>query len=285
MPLSCSSSGTGAAPIAASHASDDERGPRASTTRSASRPATPTTSAGCAGDRFEPVDDDTVAELDARLREHRTPQHPFERRAPARERDEIVVTGPRQLVGERRRQCRGERDLGRAGGEQIGEHVGRTVAQQVAEPRQERVRVPHLRRTSPFPPERGVRRLRHRRRVALEDRHLVTVTRARERGAEAGHPATDHYDVHRRNLVVLRARQVHGNDAATRATRGVALRRRRRATVRAAPRATPTTRARRPARGAARPACPCAPRERARRPLRRATRSSRGGRAPRSRAP
>ena len=103
MPLSWSSSGTGAAPIASSHASFEERGPRASTTRSASSPRHSDDPRGLAGDRFETLDDDTVAELDTRLREHCPSQHPFEGRAPARERDEIVVTGARQLVGERRR--------------------------------------------------------------------------------------------------------------------------------------------------------------------------------------
>ena len=78
--------------------------------------------------------------------EHEPAQHPFERRAPARERDELVVAGPRLESVSVSGRFVGESNLGRARGEQRVEHVGRAVAQQCCAAGEERVRVAHLRR-------------------------------------------------------------------------------------------------------------------------------------------
>ena len=161
MPLSCSSSCDGRRADRRDHSSDDERGPRASTTRSAGSAV----DAGHTRDRarlgVEAVRGDTVPQLDARFGEHEPAQHPLERGAPARDRDQLVVARPRSPIGQRLRQVLGERDLGRARVEQRVEHVGRPLAEEVAQTGEECVRVPHLRRARALP-----RRTRHRRRSA-----------------------------------------------------------------------------------------------------------------------
>jgi len=176
MPLSCSSSGAWRAPIAASHASDDERAGHG-----------------------------TVTQLDARLREHELLEHPLECGAPARERDELVVTRTRQLIAERRGQVLGECDLRRPGVEERVEHVGGAVAQEVAETGEERVRVTHLGRSGTHPRERGVGIGRHRSVVAFENRDLVSIARARERGPQSRDPAAHNDDSHR-SILPRRAR-------------------------------------------------------------------------------
>ena len=65
---------------------DDEIGRDAAHARDAGR---------VAGDEVDRVDADAVVELDARLREDGAPQHPFERRAAAREGDQILVARTR----------------------------------------------------------------------------------------------------------------------------------------------------------------------------------------------
>ena len=105
--------------------------------------------------------------------QHDAAQHPLEGGAPAGERDQVVVAGPRVAVGHLDGQVVAEAHLGGAGGEQRVEHVGVAVAQQVAQPGQQRVRVAHLRRAPAVPLEGGVGVGRQRRGVALDQRDPV----------------------------------------------------------------------------------------------------------------
>ena len=110
MPLSCSSSPTGVAPMAASHSAEDERGPRASTTRSASCPSTPTTRWIAPGP-LQRGSGDAVAERDARFGQHELAQHPFERRALGMRSCTVLRRPAADRVGKGRRQILGELDL------------------------------------------------------------------------------------------------------------------------------------------------------------------------------
>ena len=106
-----------AAPIAASHSSDDERGPRASTTRSAAMPSTPVTR----GHRARRV---RRAPRPRRRARSSTPGSASTSRRSTHSnvvRRHAIATsssspGPRRAVGQRLGQVLGERDLGRARG-------------------------------------------------------------------------------------------------------------------------------------------------------------------------
>ena len=126
--------------------------------------------------------------------EHRPPQHPFERRAPARQHHELVVTGTGRPVGHLRGQVLGHPQLGGAGGEQVGEHVGIRGAQQAVEPGQEGVAVADLRRAPAIPVEGGARIGRQGSRVAFEQRHPVPVPAQRQGRPQPGHAGAHHHD-------------------------------------------------------------------------------------------
>ena len=124
-------------------------------------------------------------------------EHPLEGEAPAGQQREVVVARARRAVVDLVAQQVRDRQLLRADGEQRREHVGHAVAQQVAQPRQEGVRVPHLRRPAALPALEG----RHRiggegRGVALEQRDLVAGPREEERRTEPTDAAADHHRAH-----------------------------------------------------------------------------------------
>jgi hypothetical protein len=83
-------------------------------------------------------------------------------------------------------------------GEERLAHVGGVGQQQVAKARQERMRVPDLRRSATVPVLEGFDgALRERRGIALQDHHLVTIAGERQGHAETRHAASDHDHAHR----------------------------------------------------------------------------------------
>ena len=171
--------GDGRAPIAASQSSEDDRGPRASTTRSAgSSPAAPPTCRTTA-----PVTSGTDPAFARRpsaatpwrsstpgcasTRRRNTHSNVVRRHAIATSSSSpghcvwsVSVSGRFAVNG-----------ISVApAASSASSTSGARSRKQVAQPREERVRVAHLRRAAPVPLERGVGRLRHRRVVALEHR-------------------------------------------------------------------------------------------------------------------
>ena len=75
------------------------------------------TTVGCRWRGQEAEHGDAIAQVDPRRCERLAPQYPFERRAAAGQRHQLVVAGPRVAVSERLRRVGAERDLGGALGE------------------------------------------------------------------------------------------------------------------------------------------------------------------------
>ncbi len=140
------------------------------------------------------LDPDAVQDRAVRAREHRSPQDPLERRTPARQHDELVVTWSGCPVGHLRGQVLCHPQLGRARGEQISEHIGIRGAQQAVEPGEECMAVADLRRAPAIPVEGRARIGREGSGVALEQRHPVPVPAQRQGRPQAGHAGAHHHD-------------------------------------------------------------------------------------------
>ena len=124
-------------------------------------------------------------------------QHPLEGEPPAGEQGEVVVARSRPGIVDPVTQQVRDRQLLGSRGEQRGEHIGHAIAQQVPQPREEGVRVTHLRRAAPLPALEGADRVGgERSRVALEQRHPLARARQKQRSAEPGDAAPDHHRMH-----------------------------------------------------------------------------------------
>jgi hypothetical protein len=119
-------------------------------------------------------------------------QHALERRAAAEQVAQLDVARQRRVaVDLRRRQDELDRARRDPGLRQLAQHLGVVSTQQRSEARDERVRHAELRHARASPGvERGVRRGRRRRGVALEQHDAHARVLERERSREARDPGT-----------------------------------------------------------------------------------------------
>jgi hypothetical protein len=119
----------------------------------------------------------------------------LQHRAADMQRDEALVTRPRGAIGDRRRHVHQPVLAHGAGLVQHGADVGQRVVEDLAAARLEAVGLPELRHAAALPVvPRSERGIRHRRRVALEQRHLVVVAGEHEPGGKPAHAAAEDED-------------------------------------------------------------------------------------------
>ena len=136
------------------------------------------------------------AERDRALGDRSATQNPFECRAPTSQHHKVCVIGLPLEVRDGWRNVVTETHLGRALAQQLGVHIRIVAAQHADESCEERVTVAHLGCATPIPIERFIGTRGHRRVVALDDGHPMTLSREYKRRPETRHSATDHHNMH-----------------------------------------------------------------------------------------